>query len=527
MNEIEAINFKLSRAKNLTDVADCCKDWRDVLTRRIKLTLRPYQIPLSDRMIEMHLAEGALGNEIASLWARQSGKTEDVADTTLVIGTFNLIFLRRDFSCGLFAPVESMITHVTRNRLRKRFKVVKPWLERYAGLEQTAGEGYTSANFTLHSLINDSEMNVRSLSAGESASIIGETFDMLVVEQSELVDALKLKTDIFPMAAAKNGLRVMTGTTSPYFKNEYFRLAVEKYNKDPLKNQSTADWMEIVDWRQAAKASSAYARYVKQEKDKLGEDSIEFKTQYNLEWIGTALKFVGWEVLAVLERDYDSLPERLRFFGIDVARAGDSTVVTVIELDGGEMHILGWLELEGLNFEYLQVPAIVDFLKDYAPLRFGLIDSAGMGKIAYDMLKRRLWYPPEGERYKDWSTPWARLDDFAPTQDTNDDMFKALDREVVHKRLFYPKIVKVQTSNYQPRGLGDTPSQARLVEQMKFKARFIEQMLDLERKYVGYKLKLEAPKIRGRHDDYPMSLALAVYALKERAFHAGVTSLEL
>jgi len=493
MNEIEAIQLKLGNAKNIFDVIEACKDWREILCIRIKEKLRPYQMPLSDKMIEFVLTEGVLGNEVSTLWSRQSGKTETVALTTLVLGTFHILFLKEGFGCGLFAPVESMITHVTRNRVRQKYKMIKHWLEREGHIIQTAGEGYTAATFTLQSLINDKELTIRSLSAGESASIIGETFSLLVIEQSELVDSLKLKTDIFPMGAAKGGVRIMTGTTSPYFRNEYFREAIEKWNKDPKLNKSTSDWVEIVDWKEAAKVCPAYSRYVKRERDKLGEDSIEFKTQYGLEWVGTALKFVGWETLAVLEQDYESLLERLRFFAIDVARAGDSTVVTIIELDGGSIHILGWLELEGIDFE-IQIPTMVGFLDHYKPLRYGLVDIAGMGRPIYDMLKKKLW-------------PWARLDAYYPGEGSNDDMYKALDREVAHKRIFYPKTVAA--------------------DQKKNKAKFIEQMLDLERKYKGFSLKLEAPRIKGRHDDYPVSLAMAVYALKEKAFKGGVVSVEI
>ena len=493
MNEIEGIRIKLGNAKNIFDVMDCCKDWREILSLRIKSTLRPYQLPLSDKMIEYVISEGIIGNEISSLWSRQSGKTETVAFTSLVLGTFHNLFLGEDFGCGLFAPVESMITHVTRNRVRQKYKMIKHWLERDAHIIQTAGEGYTAATFTLLNLVNNKELTIRSLSAGESASIIGETFNLLVIEQSEIVDALKLKTDIFPMGAAKGGVRIMTGTTSPYFRNEYFREAIEKWNKDPKLNKSTSDFVEMIDWKEAAKVCPAYSRYVKRERDKLGEDSIEFKTQYGLEWVGVALKFVAWETLAVLEQDYQGLKERLRFFAVDPARAGDSTVVTVIELDGASIHILGWLELEGLDFETHQVPTIVEWLKQYDPLRYGLVDIAGLGRPVYDMLKKRLW-------------PWARLDSYYPSASGNDEVFKAMDREFAHKRIFYPKTVAD--------------------DQKKNKAKFIEQMLDLERKYTGFSLKLSAPHIKGRHDDYPCSLAMAVYALKEKAFHPGVSYVE-
>ena len=492
MEVIEAIRLELSKAKNVYDVINCAEDWRSILLQKERIELRKYQVPFSDQMIRFRVGEGSFGNEIVSLWCRQSGKTETVADTVLALGTFYMIFLNEDFSCGLFAPVESMITHVTRNRLRQRFKMVKRWLEKDAGIEQIAGEGLTSSTFVLRSLVTDKEMTVRSLSAGESASIIGESFSLMIIEQSELIDSLKLKTDIFPMGAAKGGVRVMTGTTSPYFRNEYFKEAIEKWNENPLKNHSTADWVEIVEWVEAAAASPAYSRYVHKEKDKLGEDSIEFQTQYCLKWVGIALKFIGWERLANLEKDYVFLKDNLRFFGIDVARAGDSTVVTPIEIDGAEIHILGWLELEGLDFE-TQVPRIADFLKTYDPLRFGYVDIAGLGSGIYDMLKKKLY-------------PWARVDSYYGNEKLNSQIYQDMDREFNHNRIFYPKTV--------------------VEEQRKNKARFIGQLLDLERRYKGFTLKLEAPRLKGRHDDYPISLALAIAALKEKAFKGGVTSVD-
>jgi hypothetical protein len=503
MDEVDALRLKLSRSKSVWDVIDCIKIWRDILLKKSDMEFRTYQMPLSDKIIEFRVTEGALGNEIVTLWCRQSGKTETVSFTVLVLGTFYIMFLREDINCGLFAPVESMITHVTRNRLRTRFKKLKKFLWDTGKIKQIAGEGLTSSLFVLESMVTDKEFTCRSLSVGEQAEIIGETFGLMIIEQSELVNAMKLKTDVFPMGAEKGGIRVLTGTTSPYFKNEYFRQAIEKWNPDPRRNRSTADFLEVVDWKLAAESSPAYRRYVEQEKRRLGSDSIEFRTQYCLEWLGAALKFIGFEKLTLQEKDYIWDKERLRFFGIDVARAGDSTVVTVIELNGMEIYILGWLELEGLDFEN-QFPRIVKFLKEYQPLRFGVVDVPGMGVALYDMLKKRLWdevLDAEGKVVE--RVAWARLDGFYGSKTENDNLFKCMDREFQHGRIYFPKTTKY----------------------LREKAKFVDQLLDLERHYLGHSLKLQAPKIKGRHDDYPLSLALALYALKEKSFKTAIRSI--
>ena len=505
MNEVEALKIKLRNSRTIFDVIDCCKNWREMLLRKVHIQLRTYQVPLSDRMIEYVVTRGASGNEIVSLWSRQSGKTEVVSLTVLVLGTFYLIFLNQSFSAGLFAPVESMITHVTRNRLRQRYRSIRPWLDKEFNIIQTAGEGLTASTFILERLGTEKEFTVRSLSVGESAEIIGPTFELMIIEQSELVNAMKLKNDVFPMGATTGGVRVLTGTTSPYFKNEYFRNAIEKWSIDPVRNRSTSDYVESVDAKQAARESTAYARYVSKERERLGEDSIEYKTQFGLEWVGTALKFIGWEKLTLLEQDYSWDRERLRFFGIDVARAGDSTVVTIIEINGTEIHIIGWLELTGLDFEK-QLPLIIQFLYQYKPLRFGLIDVPGIGRPLYDMLKKRLWEETEDQvTHEVKREAWARLDGYYGSVKENDEVAKSLDMEFQHSRIFYPKHT----------------------EYKKEKAKFIDQLLDLERKYTGNTLKIEAPRIKGRHDDYPISLALAVHAFKEKSFRPGVRYLDI
>jgi len=313
---------------------------------------------------------------------------------------------------------------------------------------------------------------------------------------------MKLKSDVFPMGATTGGVRVLTGTTSPYFKNEYFKQSIERWNNDPKKNKSTADYLEIVDYKEAGKASTSYRRYVAKERERLGEESIEFRTQYGLEWVGTALKFIGYEKIVGQERKYGWDKERLRFVGIDVARAGDSTVVTIIELDGTKIHIVAWLEMQGLDFE-IQIPRIIKFLKSYRPIRYILVDIPGLGVPLFDMLKRRVWEKVEDDKGKIIDEQWAIVDGYYGSKKENDEMYKAMDREFQHDRIFFPK------------------------EDSREKSRFIDQLLDLERKYTGHTLKLQAPQTKGRHDDYPISLALAIYALKEKSFQSGVVTVNI
>ena len=514
MNEIEAIRIKIKNSNNIYDIIEACKQWRTVILRGIKKKIRKYQELFSDKMIEFILSEGTLGDEIVACYARQSGKTETVAFTILTIGTFYILFLKEECLCGLFAPVESMTTHVTRNRVRKMYNMIGKWLEGN-GLYLIAGRGVTSSIFILKDKYSGAEFYIRALSVGEQSETIGETFRIMVIEQSELVNALKLTNDVFPMGAAKGGCKILTGTTSPYFKNDYFKSAIQKWNSDPTISKSTANFMQLVDWKEASRDSVSYSRYCKNMRDKLGEDNLAFKTQFSLAWASAAIKFIGWEKLALLEQDYISNKENLRFYGIDLARAGDSTVVTVIERDGIGLHIIGWLELQGLDFEDYgvdmnrkgQITKIVDFLKEFKPLRYGLVDKANIGIAPYDMFKKRLWDDELNEEGESTGKKiaWTRVGAFHASVKENDKMAKCMDREFQHGRIHYPKHTQYKRE----------------------KSRFVDQMLDVDRNYSGYTLKLAAPKTMGSHDDFVISLGLAIYAMKEKSFVGGVANVNI
>jgi len=495
MSEVKAIRDLISRATTLDEIINANKIWRDIVLKRVKIKFRPYQTEFSDKMIEYVTSEGTIGNEITAMFARQSGKTETVADTTLSLGLFYPMFMWQDFDAGLFAPVLSMIAHVTRNRVRRRFKTARKWLAR-EGITQIAGEGITSSLFTLSSKTSNKEFSLRSLSAGDKAEIIGETFRFMVIEQSELINPMKLKNDIFPMGAEAGGVKVLTGTASPYLRNDYFRKAIDRWNIDPMKNKSTSDWVRCVDWVEAAKCSPKYKRYVMKERERFGADSIEFKTQFGLQWVGLKVKFITWDELALLVQDYTPNPANLRFVGIDVAQAGDSIVVTVIEIDGNNIHVIAWLELEGINYED-QVKLIAEWLGQFRPIRYMLVDIVTLGKPVFDFLKRELrrLYPPSG----------ILMDGFYGSHKSNNEMFKAMDREFNHGRVHYSNKLKPK----------------------KYLNKFIEQLLELERTYTAIYLKLHHPNVKGKHDDYAMSLAMAIFAFKEKSFRGGAVFVDI
>jgi len=471
----------LAQSKDFDDLCErlfVMRDW--FLEKKVGIKFRPYQREFSNAFIRHALLRQ--GSELILLQARQSGKTEVVADTTLFLLFYYLAFTDEEVHIGLFAPVESMVAHVTRVRFKSRFRKVKKFLHDNFGIIQVVGFGEYSSVLVFRSVHRTSEVRIRTYSAGTSAEIIGPSLDIVIIEQSELVDESKMKNDIFPMLAEKGGLRILTGTTTAGLKNDYFRNAIINFSNDPAKNRSTADLVQIVDWVEAAKFSPRYDSFVKSEMKRLGFESIEFQTQYCLKWLGLKTKLISYDDLIDLKSSYESDPDLPRFFAIDVGEVA-STVVTVIEILDDTIHILGWLELSGIDYE-TQMEKITEFLKDYAPLRFGLIDARGVGKPVFQFLKRLL-------------RPYARIGTFNATVDTNNEMYRLLDRYLVKKLIYFTDSSKFKVE----------------------RAHFIDQMTSAEREYRGTKLKLVAP--RQKKMDYVASLAMAIYAFREKSFKFG------
>jgi len=112
MSEFKAIRDLVSSTSKLEEIIEVCKIWRDIVVKKTRIKFRPFQTELSDKIIEYVLSKGIIGNEITVMFARQSGKTETVALTTLAIGLFFILFLWQDFDTGLFAPVKSIMARL-------------------------------------------------------------------------------------------------------------------------------------------------------------------------------------------------------------------------------------------------------------------------------------------------------------------------------------------------------------------------------------------------------------------------------
>lgn len=237
--------------------------------------------------------------------------------------------------------------------------------------------------------------------------------------------------------------------------------------------------------KNCAKYNPNYAKYVRKEMRRLGEDSDEFQLAYALKWLLERGMFVTSETMESLG---DKSMEIVRAWwktpvlvGIDPARTLDSTVVTVVWVDWDrpdefgfyDHRILNWLELHGDQWEE-QYGQIMDFLANYNVLA-GAVDAQGVGDAVADRLARLMprteWHALQSDRSAQ-SERWKHL------------------KQLVE------------------RGMIGWPAHAK-TRRLKVWQRFRQQMIDVEKKYEGAHLLVAAPDEPEAHDDYVDSLALA------------------
>lgn len=199
--------------------------------------------------------------------------------------------------------------------------------------------------------------------------------------------------------------------------------------------------------------------------------------------------------------------QKVHVAGIDLGKKNDSTVVTVLEVDWdnpiiveraqtGDMdvpdytaynvYVKAWLEIQGDNWNE-QYEQIKDFLGNFNIARV-VMDATGVGDAIYDRLRANLDY---------------EVVPFVFSKQGRSDLYKHLNTEFKAKRVHYPADPETK-------------------ETIEFK-KFQQQFLDLQKTYSGQLMVVTHPSVAGAHDDYPDSLALAVWASKGEPVAKPVT----
>jgi len=465
-------------------VIDRCIQFMDMLVGH---SLHPYQLPLARRIIESVLIND--GEEVTALAARQSGKSETIANTvaTLMVLLPRLAKMYPDLLgkfkdgiwIGMFAPVEGQVETLfgrTVNRLTsERAQEILGDPEIDDSLGKVAG-------VTRQIKLKNSGSSLIMMTANPRAKIESKSFHLIVIDECQEADDFVVSKSISPMLAYYSGTMVKTGTPTTHKNNFYRSIQLNKRRQTGAKSrQNHFQW----DYRDVSKYNANYGKFIKKEMLRIGEDSDEFQMSYCCKWLLDRGMFVTSNVLDELG---DTSQEVVKAWhrspvvvGIDPARKVDSTVVTVVWVDWDrpdefgyfDHRILNWLEIQGDDWEdqYFQ---IVQFLSNYDVLAVG-VDANGVGDAVAQRLKLLL--------------PRAEVHSLGSSQSEQSKRWKHLKALIDRRMVGWPAHAKTR--------------------RLRTWKRFYQQMSDLETKFQGPNFLAHAPDEAHAHDDFADSLAIA------------------
>ena len=361
--------------------------------------LHPYQKPLARRIMESVIIND--GEEVTALAARQSGKSEIVADTvaTLMVLLPRLAKLYPDLLSkfkdglwvGLFAPTETQAETLygrTVNRLTSERAI------EIMGDAEIDDSAIRVGGVTRQIRLKKSGSTITMMTANPRAKIESKSFHLIIIDECQEADDFVVSKSISPMLAYYAGTMVKTGTPTTSKNNFYKSIQLNKRRQTTRGNrQNHFQW----DWKEVSKVNPNYEKFIKKEMLRIGEDSDEFQMSYNCKWLLERGMFITSSAMDELG---DTSQELVKVWhktpvvvGIDPARKTDSTVVTVVWVDWDrpdefgyfDHRVLNWLEMQGDDWEeqYFQ---IVNFLSNYDVLAVG-VDANGVGDAVAQRLK--------------------------------------------------------------------------------------------------------------------------------------------
>ena len=449
--------------------------------------LHPYQKPLARRIIESVIIND--GEEVTALAARQSGKSETIANTvvTLMVLLPRLAKMYPDLLgrfktgiwVGMFAPVEGQVETLFGRAVNRLTSEKAQEILGDPEIDDSLGK---VPGVTRQIKLKNSGSTLMMMTANPRAKIESKSFHLIVIDECQEADDFVVSKSISPMLAYYSGTMVKTGTPTTSKNNFYRSIQLNKRRQTTRgSRQNHFEW----DWREVAKVNQNYGKFIKRETLRIGEESDEFQMSYSCKWLLERGMFVTSTIMDELG---DTSQEIVKAWhrspvvvGIDPARKLDSTVVTVVWVDWDrpdefgyfDHRILNWLEIQGDDWEdqYFQ---IVNFLSAYDVIAVG-VDANGVGDAVAQRLKLLL--------------PGAEVHSLGSSQPEQSKRWKHLKALIDRRMVGWPAHAKTR--------------------RLRTWKRFYQQMTDLETKFTGPNFLAKAPDEAHAHDDFADSLAIA------------------
>ena len=462
--------------------------------------LYSYQEKPAFRIIYSILARD--GAEITMLYARQSGKSETSTFCIVTLGVLLPVLAKifpqelghfsRGVKMGLLAPQgEQVQTIYARCMERLLSEPVRMFLDDPDILDQPLS--------TVHFKLKSGSF-LTGQSAAKQSKIESKTYHIIFLDEAQDIDTEKVRKSIIPMTASTFGTIVRTGTPSRNKGDFYYTIKNNEKHDAKLKSPKEKEKKQLhfqYDYLDVIKSKKdmfkndkqdfhlLYEKSVMRDKKSWGENSDIFRLAYKVEWILEVGMFITEKGLE--EQCFDkrmTLPTidvKTDFVvaGLDIASARNSTVLTTATIDApagdfGERPkktIADWLVLSGINYEEQFQVLAEELIQKRVQVLFA--DYTGVGRALTDVLIHHL-------------SEYMVIIPYTFTPSSKSDMWKALDEDIMNRRLVVPAHKSVQSKK-------------------EFKT-FTEQMTNLQKYWRGSFMVCE--KTTGYEDDYCDSLAL-------------------
>lgn len=485
-------------------------------------TLYPYQQQLAYGICLSILVND--GSELTAVQSRQSGKSHVIACVIFALAVllpkFSSLFkdptfdrFKNGFKVGIFGP-DYQKAGIIYNRIKDHL-----YKEQAQQILQDKDIDIEVKKIKGLRFPNGSFIDLRT--AGKGAKIEGATYDVIIIDESQDVDSYIIKRSLSPMLAWNNGNMIMIGTPVP----EVCAFSEACYRNKLIdeKEKKTKSWGRNhyeFNWRYVAKYNKRYAKYIEGEKRKYGEHSDEFRMSYECEWIDAKGRFLSNDSLLscgirerrkdtanVVKRGADikttfSRPSGVQsynhndsdlVFAIDHAKDLDCTVitfakvwwdnpVTVGDKDRFHIHILDWVEIEGLDHEE-QHPRILEAISKFN-VSMGMNDCTGAGDPIFSRLHSIL--AKQGIDFYGFHFNIA----------SKDAGYKLLNQEIAAQRITFPDSDKVRT--------------------YKKHKKFMKELRELVKEYKNNYMSVRHPRGKNFHDDYADSLMILCWLVNEK-----------
>jgi hypothetical protein len=383
-----------------------------------------YQYVFARRIVASILRnEGAT---VTALWCRQSGKTTTVAIVGIGLAVILPVLARQfptieelqafkdGFWVGIFAPISRQAS-LSYSRMRK---ILHSPLGQDI-LQELDVEVKTSRGDSLE-LTHGSYVHAKT--ASPDSNIEGETYHLVITDESQKLDRFKVEKEIEPMLAATGGAMVKIGTA--HISRGGFHSDIQWNIEQARRKLAPRNHFEFPYTVVIAEKDAAYRRdgnpfhlryknFVASQIQRKGINSLAFRMNFLLKWQESNLDAFSAAALLDAQDPTRHLNQYLttglsRVAGIDVGKDNDPTVITINEVDfehpivfrdhvSGEeaeffrKEIVAIKELEGFFEDRMgtagQYSQAVEFLREWDVVR-ATIDATSMGDPVAERMQK-------------------------------------------------------------------------------------------------------------------------------------------